>query len=404
MGTACHENDTASLGFSRAYKSLPDTTREVVLYGGDTPISGQPDSRGNNRPYKEKKTLLGTPADVSEFVCVTAPDGAAHVERTTDRHHPSPFSLEYLLLPPRSAPVAAPPRLTSAASMLTTATPLLSIALHAWTTTQTRAVTNPACDDGPVRARWLIYHSTTDCSTPGTSRTRGNAEPPITTRDDGPSANPHIAGSATARPTSADSHPHHRSPPSHQQCSHSTTQQQLVDRKHTISRSSTGAPLRRSLTYPRLFPPDPSIHPPVGQPASQSAVKPTNWPIERAGGVPPGEHDLTTADWQSHRSWCSPRRKCTDCKAHRRVACSGAPPARIAQTATSAPPTTHSTRPPHIHAPTHPTTSPPTAGQTMDRQTGSRNKQRRGEGVTVTRDQSCSAPPQGADHRLSPAH
>ncbi|CUT98476.1 senescence associated protein [Echinococcus multilocularis] len=85
MGTACHENNTASLGFSRAYKSLPDTTGEVVLYGGDTPISGQPDSRGNNRPYKEKRTLPGTPADVSEFVCVTAPDGAARVERTTDR-------------------------------------------------------------------------------------------------------------------------------------------------------------------------------------------------------------------------------------------------------------------------------------------------------------------------------
>ncbi|CUT98473.1 rRNA promoter binding protein [Echinococcus multilocularis] len=172
MGTACHENNTASLGFSRAYKSLPDTTGEVVLYGGDTPISGQPDSRGNNRPYKEKRTLPGTPADVSEFVCVTAPDGAARVERTTDRPtppisdrlthgqllfpwnpsppRPSRFSLEYLLLPPRSAPVAAPPRLTSAASTLTTATLLLSIALHAWTMTQTRTATNPACDDGPV--------------------------------------------------------------------------------------------------------------------------------------------------------------------------------------------------------------------------------------------------------------
>ncbi|XP_018645333.1 hypothetical protein Smp_177580 [Schistosoma mansoni] len=34
MGTACHENYTASLGFSRADKSVPDTTRRVVLYGG----------------------------------------------------------------------------------------------------------------------------------------------------------------------------------------------------------------------------------------------------------------------------------------------------------------------------------------------------------------------------------
>ncbi|KAL5102610.1 Ankyrin repeat and KH domain-containing protein mask [Taenia crassiceps] len=57
MGTACHENKLASLGFSRAHKSVPGTTRGVVLYGGDTPISGQPDSRGGDRPYKENKTL-----------------------------------------------------------------------------------------------------------------------------------------------------------------------------------------------------------------------------------------------------------------------------------------------------------------------------------------------------------
>ena len=74
MGTACHENNNASLGFSRADKSVPDTTRGVVLYGGDIPISGQPDSRDGSRPYKEKKTLPGTLADVSEFVCVTALD------------------------------------------------------------------------------------------------------------------------------------------------------------------------------------------------------------------------------------------------------------------------------------------------------------------------------------------
>lgn len=72
MGTACHENNNASLGFSRADKSVSDTTRGVVLYGGDTPISGQPDSRGGSTPYKEKKTLPETLADVSEFVCVTA--------------------------------------------------------------------------------------------------------------------------------------------------------------------------------------------------------------------------------------------------------------------------------------------------------------------------------------------
>uniref|UniRef100_A0A915ETH4 Uncharacterized protein n=1 Tax=Echinococcus canadensis TaxID=519352 RepID=A0A915ETH4_9CEST len=41
----------------------------------------------------------------------------------------------------------------------------------------------------------------------------------------------------------------------------------LVDRKRTIARSSTAAPPRRPLTYPRSCPPHPS-HPPVGQPAS----------------------------------------------------------------------------------------------------------------------------------------
>lgn len=71
MGTACHENNTTSLGFSRADKSVPDTARTAVLYGSNTPISGQADSRGY-APYKEKRTLPGTPADVSEFVCVTA--------------------------------------------------------------------------------------------------------------------------------------------------------------------------------------------------------------------------------------------------------------------------------------------------------------------------------------------
>ncbi|CUT98729.1 rRNA promoter binding protein [Echinococcus multilocularis] len=371
MGTACHENNTASLGFSRAYKSLPDTTREVVLYGGDTPISEQPDSRGNNRPYKEKKTLPGTPADVSESVCVTAPDGAAHVERTTDRHHPSPFSLEYLLLPPRSAPVAAPPRLTSAASTLTTATLLLSIALHAWIMTQTRTATNPACDDGPVRVGWLVYHRTTDYPTPGTPCTRGNANPLTAIRDDGPPANPHFAGNTAATPH-ADKQPR---APLHCTCdsptppqpakpptvrSQHSRQQQLVDRKRTIAHGNTAAPPRRPLTYPRSCPPDPST-PPSCPSASQSAVKPTSRPIERRGARGgggeelPGGHDSTTEDWQPHRSWCPPRRKCTDCKAHRRVACSGTRPTRIAHTATSDPRTTHTT-PPSAYSRTHPPT------------------------------------------------
>ncbi len=73
MGTVRHENNTASLGFSRADRSAPDTARSAVLYGNNVPISGQADSR-ECVPYKEKRTLSGTPADVSEFVCVTALD------------------------------------------------------------------------------------------------------------------------------------------------------------------------------------------------------------------------------------------------------------------------------------------------------------------------------------------
>ena len=73
MGTDRHENHTASLGFSRADKSAPDTARAAVLYGNNVPISGQADSR-ESVPYKEKRTLPGTPADVSEFDCVAALD------------------------------------------------------------------------------------------------------------------------------------------------------------------------------------------------------------------------------------------------------------------------------------------------------------------------------------------
>ena len=73
MGTVRHENHYLSLGFSRADGSAPDTARGAVLYGNTIPISGRADSRESN-PYKEKTTLPGTPADVSEFVCVAALD------------------------------------------------------------------------------------------------------------------------------------------------------------------------------------------------------------------------------------------------------------------------------------------------------------------------------------------
>ena len=71
MGTARHEINTVSVGFSRADESAPDTARAAVLYGADVPISGQAASR-EGAPYKEKRTLLGAPADVPHFVCVAA--------------------------------------------------------------------------------------------------------------------------------------------------------------------------------------------------------------------------------------------------------------------------------------------------------------------------------------------
>jgi hypothetical protein len=43
-----------------------------VLYGVSIPVSGQTDFRESTAPYKEKTTLPRAPADVSEFVCVTA--------------------------------------------------------------------------------------------------------------------------------------------------------------------------------------------------------------------------------------------------------------------------------------------------------------------------------------------
>ena len=77
MGTVRREIHTVSPGFSRADRSAPDTARAAVLYGSNVPIAGQADSR-ESAPYKEKRTLPGTPADVAWFVCVAAldPEGA----------------------------------------------------------------------------------------------------------------------------------------------------------------------------------------------------------------------------------------------------------------------------------------------------------------------------------------
>ena len=60
-----------SLGFSRASKNAPGIAGTAMLYGYNFPISGQTDSREYD-PYKEKTSLSGVLASISEFVCVTA--------------------------------------------------------------------------------------------------------------------------------------------------------------------------------------------------------------------------------------------------------------------------------------------------------------------------------------------
>ena len=94
MGTVWHEIHTDSLGFSRADSGAPDSARAALLYGNNAPISGQADSRGFV-PYKEKRTLPGAAADVSEVVCVTAqaPCEAISVLRFGNIN-PMPFRLE----------------------------------------------------------------------------------------------------------------------------------------------------------------------------------------------------------------------------------------------------------------------------------------------------------------------
>ena len=94
IGTARHENNTVSLGFSRADGSARDTTRTAVLYRNTIPISGQADSR-DSVLYKEKRTLPRAPADVSQFVCVTALDPERPISVTEFGNiNPIPFRHE----------------------------------------------------------------------------------------------------------------------------------------------------------------------------------------------------------------------------------------------------------------------------------------------------------------------
>ncbi|XP_041347091.1 uncharacterized protein LOC121366912 [Gigantopelta aegis] len=73
MGTAWHENHESPSDFSRAGESAPDTARAAVLYGNPFPYLRASRFQGLG-PYKEKRTLPGALADVSDFVCVTARD------------------------------------------------------------------------------------------------------------------------------------------------------------------------------------------------------------------------------------------------------------------------------------------------------------------------------------------
>lgn len=154
MGTARREIYTLSPGFSRASESSPDAAGTATLSKARAPLWGEP-IPGRPALHKEKRTLPGAPAGFSGIGCVTALDASrrpspplrirgsepdslsigrgqrrpspvpserrspisqdrlTHVQLLFTWNpsplRPSKFSFEYLLLPPRSAPAAAPP-------------------------------------------------------------------------------------------------------------------------------------------------------------------------------------------------------------------------------------------------------------------------------------------------------
>ena len=62
-----------------------------MLYGNSVPISGQADSR-ESVPYKEKTTLPGTKAGVSELDCVAALDPEGPISASGFGNiNPTPF-------------------------------------------------------------------------------------------------------------------------------------------------------------------------------------------------------------------------------------------------------------------------------------------------------------------------
>lgn len=154
MGTARREIYTLSPGFSRASESSPDAAGTATLSKARAPLSGRTHSRAPC-PSQRKENSPGAPAGFSGIGCVTALDASrrpspplrirgsepdslsigrgqrrpspvpserrspisqdrlTHVQLLFTWNpsplRPSKFSFEYLLLPPRSAPAAAPP-------------------------------------------------------------------------------------------------------------------------------------------------------------------------------------------------------------------------------------------------------------------------------------------------------
>ncbi|KAI9430316.1 hypothetical protein H4582DRAFT_2214281 [Lactarius indigo] len=116
----------------KGYQERTGPDRGVGLYPPSTPSSGQSDFRGLSG-QGEKRTLPGALASVSKFICVAAKDPHPGSGILTgfpfDRRHEKPFSLEYLLLPPRSALEAVSPSIAAKASSRTS-TPAYSSMHH----------------------------------------------------------------------------------------------------------------------------------------------------------------------------------------------------------------------------------------------------------------------------------
>jgi hypothetical protein len=91
MGTARHRANQLALGFSRADSSAPDSARTAELFGVSIHISRQAVFM-ESTPYREKTTLPGAAADVSEFDRVTAPaPEGAHSVSEFGNINPMPF-------------------------------------------------------------------------------------------------------------------------------------------------------------------------------------------------------------------------------------------------------------------------------------------------------------------------